>query len=88
MQVAINHGVLSPWEPGIFSLVIFGVLILALIGLLLLIASWIGEITGNNHALDNLMGVAFQNHPVHKSTGVSFIGIAYDILWCTSSLTA
>ena len=43
MQVVVNHGVLSPWEPGIFSLVIFGILILALIALLLLIASWIGE---------------------------------------------
>ena len=43
MQVVVNEGVLSPWEPGIFSLVIFGILILALIALLLLIASWIGE---------------------------------------------
>ncbi len=43
MQVVVNDGVLSPWEPGIFSLVIFGILILALIGLLLLVASWIGE---------------------------------------------
>ena len=43
MQVVVNEGVLSPWEPGIFSLVIFGILVLALIGLLLLIASWIGE---------------------------------------------
>ena len=43
MQVFANDGVLSPWEPGIFSLVIFGLLILALIGLLLFIAAWIGE---------------------------------------------
>jgi NADH-quinone oxidoreductase subunit A len=43
MQVFVNDGVLSPWEPGIFSLVIFGLLILALIGLLLFIAAWIGE---------------------------------------------
>ena len=43
MQVVTNDGILSPWEPGIFSLVIFGILILALIALLLLIASWLGE---------------------------------------------
>jgi NADH-quinone oxidoreductase subunit A len=43
MQVFANDGVLSPWEPGIFSLVIFGLLILVLIGLLLFIAAWIGE---------------------------------------------
>ena len=43
MQVVVHEGVLSPWEPGIFSLVIFGILILALITLLLVIASWIGE---------------------------------------------
>jgi NADH-quinone oxidoreductase subunit A len=43
MQVFANDGVLSPWEPGIFSLVIFGLLILALIGLLLFIAAMIGE---------------------------------------------
>ena len=43
MQVVVNDGVLSPWEPGIFSLVIFGILILALITLLLMVASRIGE---------------------------------------------
>jgi tetrahydromethanopterin S-methyltransferase subunit B len=37
MQVVVNDGVLSPWEPGIFSLVIFGILILALIALLLFV---------------------------------------------------
>jgi NADH-quinone oxidoreductase subunit A len=43
MQVFVNEGVLSPWEPGIFSLVLFGILILALIALLLFIATWLGE---------------------------------------------
>ena len=43
MQAVVKNGVLSPWEPGIFSLVIFGLLIVALIGLLLFIASWLGE---------------------------------------------
>lgn len=36
-------GTLSPWEPGVFSLVIYGMIILALIAALLFIASWLGE---------------------------------------------
>ena len=43
MQAVVNKGVFSPWEPGIFSLVIFGLLVVALITLLLIVASWIGE---------------------------------------------
>ena len=43
MQAVVNEGVLSPWEPGIFSLVIFGLLVVALITLLLIVASRIGE---------------------------------------------
>jgi len=38
-----NSSVLSPWEPGVFSLVIFGLMVMLLIGLLLFIASWLGE---------------------------------------------
>ncbi len=34
---------LSPWEPGIFSLVLFGLLVLAFIGFQLFIAHWVGE---------------------------------------------
>jgi NADH-quinone oxidoreductase subunit A len=47
MQPIINSGSLSPWEPGIFSLVVFGLMIMALIALLLFIASWLGEKTSN-----------------------------------------
>jgi NADH-quinone oxidoreductase subunit A len=36
-------GTLSPWEPGVFSLVIYGMMILALMAALLFIASWLGE---------------------------------------------
>lgn len=36
-------GTLSPWEPAVFSLVIYGMMILALIAVLLFIASWLGE---------------------------------------------
>ena len=43
MQPVVNSGSLSPWEPGVFSLVVFGLLIMALIALLLFIASWLGE---------------------------------------------
>jgi NADH-quinone oxidoreductase subunit A len=34
---------LSPWEPGVFALTIYGVLILALMAVMLFIASWLGE---------------------------------------------
>jgi NADH-quinone oxidoreductase subunit A len=34
---------LSPWEPGIFSLAVYGVLILVLMGAMLFVASWLGE---------------------------------------------
>ncbi len=36
-------GALSPWEPGIFSLVIYTMLVLALIGVQLFFAAWLGE---------------------------------------------
>ncbi len=47
MQPIIDSGALSPWEPGILSLVVFGLMIMALIALLLFIASWLGEKTSN-----------------------------------------
>jgi len=36
-------GTLSPWEPAVFSLVIYGMMIFALVTALLFIASWLGE---------------------------------------------
>ena len=36
-------GILSPWEPGVFSLVVYAVMILGLVALLLFLASWLGE---------------------------------------------
>jgi NADH-quinone oxidoreductase subunit A len=47
MQPVVSEGALSPWEPGVFSLVGFGLMITALIALLLFIASWLGEKTSN-----------------------------------------
>ena len=43
MQPVVNSASLSPWEPGVFSLVVFGLLVMALIALLLFVASWLGE---------------------------------------------
>jgi NADH-quinone oxidoreductase subunit A len=43
MQPTADFAKLSPWEPGIFSLVLFGILVLVLIAVLLFISSWLGE---------------------------------------------
>ncbi len=44
MQPASSvHSALSPWEPGVLSLGIFVFMVLALIGALLFLASWLGE---------------------------------------------
>jgi NADH-quinone oxidoreductase subunit A len=51
MQPILNSSALSPWEPGIFSLVVFGLIIIALVALLLFIASWLGEKTSNSEKL-------------------------------------
>jgi NADH-quinone oxidoreductase subunit A len=36
-------GVLSPWEPGIFSLSVYGVIVLALMLVLLFLCRWLGQ---------------------------------------------
>ena len=43
MQPITGVGALSPWEPGIFSLTIYGLLVLIFIGVQLFLASWLGE---------------------------------------------
>ena len=43
MQPILDAGTLSPWEPGVFSLIIYGALVLAFIASQLFIASWLGE---------------------------------------------
>ena len=48
MQPIVDSGSLSPWEPGVFSLVAYGLMIIALIALLLFIASWLGQKTSNS----------------------------------------
>jgi NADH-quinone oxidoreductase subunit A len=43
MQPIISSGVLAPWEPGIFSLVIYVALILVFVASQLVLAIWLGE---------------------------------------------
>jgi NADH-quinone oxidoreductase subunit A len=42
MQPITPGGALSPWEPGVFTLVVYAVLVLAFIGSQLFLASWLG----------------------------------------------
>ena len=51
MQPIDTAGTLSPWEPGIFSLIIYGALVLVFIGLQLFIAFWLGEKKKNKEKL-------------------------------------
>ena len=43
MELVSATGALSPWTPGIFSLTIYVVVVLTLIGLLLFITTWLGD---------------------------------------------
>lgn len=43
MQSQVSNGTLSPWEPGILALGIYGFMVAALIALLLFLAGWLGE---------------------------------------------
>ncbi len=43
MNPALDVGVLSPWEPGLFSLVVYGCMVLGLVAVLLASASLLGE---------------------------------------------
>lgn len=43
MQPIVSNGLLDPWQPGILSLGIYALLILALIILLLFLSRWLGE---------------------------------------------
>ena len=51
MQPIVDSGSFSPWQPGVFSLVVFGLMIVVLIALLLFVASWLGEKTSNSEKL-------------------------------------
>lgn len=43
MQSLAGSGALSPWEPGILALGIYVFMVVALMALLLFLASWLGE---------------------------------------------
>jgi len=43
MQPVTIAGTLSPWTPGVFSLIVYGIMVLALVAVLLLISAWLGE---------------------------------------------
>ena len=43
MQPVSATGALSPWEPGVFSLVLYTVLVLIFVAVQLFFASWLGE---------------------------------------------
>ena len=43
MHPVTNSGILSPWYPTVFSLFVYGILIIALVIALLFVASWLGE---------------------------------------------
>ncbi|QTA80230.1 NADH-quinone oxidoreductase, subunit A [Desulfonema limicola] len=43
MQPITDSGAFSPWEPGIFSLSIYTVIVLVLISILFFLSSWLGE---------------------------------------------
>jgi NADH-quinone oxidoreductase subunit A len=43
MQPLAAGGTLTPWEPGLPALFLYGLMILALMGLLLFLSSWLGE---------------------------------------------
>jgi NADH-quinone oxidoreductase subunit A len=38
-----TEGLLSPWTPGVFSLSVYAAIVLALIGLLLFLSTWLGD---------------------------------------------
>lgn len=43
MQPIASNGLLDPWQPGLLSLGVYAILILALIILLLFLSRWLGE---------------------------------------------
>ena len=43
MEPLQNTQVFSPWNPGLLSLAVYGVLVLILVAILLFLAGWLGE---------------------------------------------
>lgn len=51
MQPILHVGILSPWEPGLLSLAIYGIMVVGLVAVLLFFASWLGEKRDNPEKL-------------------------------------
>ncbi|OGP77275.1 MAG: NADH-quinone oxidoreductase subunit A [Deltaproteobacteria bacterium RBG_16_49_23] len=51
MESVASAGIFSPWEPGIFSLVIYGLMVLLLVAALLFLSSWPGQKKPNTEKL-------------------------------------
>ena len=43
METIATAGSLSPWSPGVFSLIVYTAAVMALTGILLLASSWLGD---------------------------------------------
>jgi len=43
MEPILNAAPLSPWEPGIFAMFVYGAAVFVIIAVLLFISSWLGE---------------------------------------------
>ena len=51
MEAIASAETLSPWVPGLFSLAVYTLLVLALVAVLLFLASWLGEKKSNPEKL-------------------------------------
>ncbi len=51
MQPILVSDVLSPWEPGVFSLVVFSAVVFGLVAVLLFLSAWLGETKPNPEKL-------------------------------------
>jgi NADH-quinone oxidoreductase subunit A len=71
MELTLPAGaLLSPWEPGFFSLAVYTSMVVALLGVILFLAGWLGEKKSNPEKLRAYecgvipTGLARLHHPV------------------------
>lgn len=43
MEFSATSAALSPWEPGVFSLTVYTVIVLSLMAIMLVLTAWLGE---------------------------------------------
>ena len=43
MEAIVRETIWSPWEPGLFAMVLYAFMIFLLVGILLFLATWLGE---------------------------------------------